>query len=137
MTARRKPGPTFRRSAPTVGRAVVALAGMALATAVLSAQAPAPAGRQATFERVVQPILLDTCAECHNDREPSAGLSISHLAQPKSLATERDKWELILEKLRAGDAKLHGFFMGQVMKRTEGRASPQLVDRLLRKLIGS
>ena len=40
-----------------------------------------------------------------------------------------------LEKLRAGDQKLHGFFMGQVMKRTEGRASPPLVDRLLRKLI--
>jgi aspartyl-tRNA(Asn)/glutamyl-tRNA(Gln) amidotransferase subunit B len=42
-----------------------------------------------------------------------------------------------LEKLRAGDQKLHGFFMGQVMKRTEGRASPQLLDRLLRKLIGA
>ena len=51
----------------------------------------------------MQPILLDTCAECHNDREPSAGLSISHLAQPKSLETDRHSWERILDKLRAGE----------------------------------
>ena len=88
-----------------VGRStmVLTLAVIALATAVLSAQEPAPSGRPATFERAVQPILFDTCAECHNDREPTAGLSISHLSQPKSLATDRDKWELILEKLRAGE----------------------------------
>jgi hypothetical protein len=73
-------------------------------TAMLSAQAPAtPPGRPATFERVVQPILLDTCAECHNDREPTAGLSIAHLTQPTSLVTDRDNWERILEKLRAGE----------------------------------
>ena len=74
-----------------------------LTAAVLSAQTPtAPAARPATFERVVQPILLDTCAECHNDREPTAGLSVAHLAQPTSLATNRENWERILAKLRAG-----------------------------------
>jgi mono/diheme cytochrome c family protein len=79
-------------------------AAITVTTAVISAQTPAaPAGRPATFERVVQPILLDTCAECHNDREPSAGLSVAHLAQPKSLATDRDNWERILDKLRAGE----------------------------------
>ena len=71
---------------------------------VVSAQTPLGlAQKPATFERVVQPILLDTCAECHNDREPTAGLSISHLTEPKSLETERDGWERILDKLRAGE----------------------------------
>src|SRR6188508_2121670 len=71
---------------------------------VVSAQTPLGLTQKpATFERVVQPILLDTCAECHNDREPTAGLSIAHLTQPKSLETERDRWERILDKLRAGE----------------------------------
>jgi mono/diheme cytochrome c family protein len=88
------------RRALVLGTAAAAVIGWVAVR--LSAQVPlAPTGRPATFERVVQPILLDTCAECHNDREPTAGLSISHLAQPSSLRSERDAWERILDKLRA------------------------------------
>src|SRR5262245_52534152 len=88
----------------SVGHSLPVLVAIVFATAVLSAQVPVvPTGRPVTFERVVQPILLDTCAECHNDREPTAGLSIAHLTHPKSLATDRDSWERILEKLRAGE----------------------------------
>jgi mono/diheme cytochrome c family protein len=81
--------------------ALATLAGAALAAAVASAQSPAPATSAPTFEGVVQPILLDTCAECHSDREPTAGLSISHFTGSGSLATRRDGWERIIEKLRA------------------------------------
>ncbi len=87
-------------------RAVIAASALAVFGVVVRLRADAPrdlAQKPATFERVVQPILLDTCAECHNDREPTAGLSISHLTQPKSLETERDGWERILDKLRAGE----------------------------------
>ena len=84
-------------SATVVAAAVAGLA-------AVRAQAPAvPADRTATFERAVQPILLDTCAECHNDREPTAGLNISHLTTPRSLDTERGAWERVLDKLRAGE----------------------------------
>ena len=34
-------------------------------------------------------------------------------------------------RLRAGETRLHGFFVGQVMRATRGKASPELVNRLL------
>jgi aspartyl-tRNA(Asn)/glutamyl-tRNA(Gln) amidotransferase subunit B len=37
---------------------------------------------------------------------------------------------------RAGKAQLIGFFVGQVMKRTGGRADPKLVNQILRRLLG-
>ncbi len=37
------------------------------------------------------------------------------------------------ERLRSGEAKLHGFFVGQVMRATRGKAAPELVNRLLRE----
>jgi aspartyl-tRNA(Asn)/glutamyl-tRNA(Gln) amidotransferase subunit B len=37
---------------------------------------------------------------------------------------------------RAGKAKLFSFFMGQVMKATQGKANPQTVSRLLRDKLG-
>jgi len=43
------------------------------------------------------------------------------------LADNPDK----LEQYRAGKTKLQGFFVGQVMKQTEGRADPKLTNQLL------
>jgi aspartyl-tRNA(Asn)/glutamyl-tRNA(Gln) amidotransferase subunit B len=40
-----------------------------------------------------------------------------------------------VEDYRAGKEKLFGFFVGQVMKETQGKANPQLVNELLRKLL--
>lgn len=42
-----------------------------------------------------------------------------------------------LEKYRAGKKKLQGFFVGQVMKRTGGRADPKLTNQLLSKKLNS
>ena len=42
-----------------------------------------------------------------------------------------------LEQYRDGQEKLLGFFVGQVMKATQGKANPAQVNELLRKLIGS
>jgi aspartyl-tRNA(Asn)/glutamyl-tRNA(Gln) amidotransferase subunit B len=38
-----------------------------------------------------------------------------------------------LEQFRAGKTKLKGFFVGQVMKQTGGRADPKLANQLLAK----
>ncbi|MFN3479993.1 MAG: Asp-tRNA(Asn)/Glu-tRNA(Gln) amidotransferase subunit GatB [Thermodesulfovibrionales bacterium] len=38
-----------------------------------------------------------------------------------------------VERYRAGEEKLLGFFVGQVMKSTRGKANPQIVNDLLRK----
>ena len=45
------------------------------------------------------------------------------------LAKERDK----VAEYRSGKDKLLGFFVGQVMKATQGKANPGLVNELLRK----
>jgi len=38
-----------------------------------------------------------------------------------------------LEKYRSGKEKLFGFFVGQVMKATQGKANPQEVNKLLKQ----
>ena len=38
-----------------------------------------------------------------------------------------------LERFKAGDEKLLGFFVGQIMKITKGQANPKIVNELLRK----
>jgi aspartyl-tRNA(Asn)/glutamyl-tRNA(Gln) amidotransferase subunit B len=41
-----------------------------------------------------------------------------------------------LEQYRAGKVKVFGFFVGQVMKATSGKANPELVNELLKKKLG-
>jgi aspartyl-tRNA(Asn)/glutamyl-tRNA(Gln) amidotransferase subunit B len=48
------------------------------------------------------------------------------------LAGNADK----LAEYKAGKDKLFGFFVGQVMKATGGKANPALVNELLKKKIG-
>jgi aspartyl-tRNA(Asn)/glutamyl-tRNA(Gln) amidotransferase subunit B len=45
------------------------------------------------------------------------------------LATQADK----VAEYRAGRDKLYGFFVGQIMRATEGKANPALVNQLLKK----
>jgi aspartyl-tRNA(Asn)/glutamyl-tRNA(Gln) amidotransferase subunit B len=40
-------------------------------------------------------------------------------------------------RFKAGNAKLMGFFVGQVMKATQGKANPKLVNQILGKKLGS
>jgi aspartyl-tRNA(Asn)/glutamyl-tRNA(Gln) amidotransferase subunit B len=37
-----------------------------------------------------------------------------------------------VEEYRAGKDKLLGFFVGQVMKQTQGKANPKIVNEILR-----
>jgi hypothetical protein len=68
-----------------------------LATTALSA------ADVATFEKTVQPILAKTCAPCHNNQLASGGLDISEFTKAASLTSDRDGWDVILRKLRAGE----------------------------------
>jgi aspartyl-tRNA(Asn)/glutamyl-tRNA(Gln) amidotransferase subunit B len=45
------------------------------------------------------------------------------------LAAQADK----VAEYRAGRDKLYGFFVGQIMRATQGKANPTLVNELLRK----
>jgi aspartyl-tRNA(Asn)/glutamyl-tRNA(Gln) amidotransferase subunit B len=40
-----------------------------------------------------------------------------------------------LADYRSGKEKLFGFFVGQVMKATQGKANPQLVNDLLKRML--
>ena len=37
---------------------------------------------------------------------------------------------------KGGKVQLFGFFVGQVMKETKGRANPQVVNQLLKEILG-
>ncbi|MFL5301885.1 MAG: Asp-tRNA(Asn)/Glu-tRNA(Gln) amidotransferase GatCAB subunit B, partial [Anaeromyxobacteraceae bacterium] len=41
-----------------------------------------------------------------------------------------------VERYRAGNAKLLGFFVGQVMKELKGKGNPGLVNALVKKRLG-
>jgi aspartyl-tRNA(Asn)/glutamyl-tRNA(Gln) amidotransferase subunit B len=49
------------------------------------------------------------------------------------LAAQADK----VAEFRAGRDKLYGFFVGQVMRATQGKANPALVNELLKKKLAS
>jgi len=42
-----------------------------------------------------------------------------------------------VEQFKAGKEKVMGFFVGQVMKQTKGKANPQMVNQILKRLIGT
>jgi aspartyl-tRNA(Asn)/glutamyl-tRNA(Gln) amidotransferase subunit B len=41
-----------------------------------------------------------------------------------------------VERFKAGEEKLIGFFIGQAMKATKGKANPKIVNELLNKKLG-
>jgi aspartyl-tRNA(Asn)/glutamyl-tRNA(Gln) amidotransferase subunit B len=42
-----------------------------------------------------------------------------------------------VEQYRGGKEKLFGYFVGQVMKATQGKANPQLINDLLKKMLAA
>ncbi|MGA2402334.1 MAG: Asp-tRNA(Asn)/Glu-tRNA(Gln) amidotransferase subunit GatB [Syntrophobacteraceae bacterium] len=76
----------------------------------------------------------------------ASGKSARGIVDEKGLVQVRDEseiesaidWALSenpkeVEQFRAGKDKLFGFFVGQVMRKTKGKANPQLVNEILRK----
>jgi len=76
------------------------------------------------------------------------GKSPQMIIEEKGLVQITDEGELVktitaiieanpgqLKDYRGGKEKLFGFFVGQVMKATQGKANPQLVNELLKKML--
>jgi aspartyl-tRNA(Asn)/glutamyl-tRNA(Gln) amidotransferase subunit B len=76
------------------------------------------------------------------------GLSPQKIIEEKGLVQITDEGELAktittimkanpnqLKDYRGGKEKLFGFFVGQVMKATQGKANPQMVNDLLKKML--
>jgi aspartyl-tRNA(Asn)/glutamyl-tRNA(Gln) amidotransferase subunit B len=79
-----------------------------------------------------------------------SGLPAERIVEEEGLAQTRDENQLAgwirgvidahpdeVTRFRAGEAKLQGFFMGQVMKASKGKADPGEVARLLTELLRS
>ena len=46
-----------------------------------------------------------------------------------------DKNKNEFERLKNGEDKLIGFFMGQIMKASKGKADPQIIKKVINKII--
>jgi len=79
----------------------------------------------------------------------SSGESASHIVESRGLKQVSDEGALekvifeviaenaqVVEELRGGKDKAFGFLVGQVMKKTKGKANPKLVNKMLKEKIG-
>ncbi len=78
----------------------------------------------------------------------SSGKAAEEIVQEKGMTQISDQSELEnivsqilnahpdeIERYKAGDQKLMGFFVGQAMKETKGKANPKVVNEILRKAL--
>jgi len=56
-----------------------------------------------TFDTTVAPIVTRTCTPCHNANLASGGVNLAPFAKAASLKENREGWEVILRKVRAGE----------------------------------
>jgi mono/diheme cytochrome c family protein len=88
------PAPASRPSAPAAAPRVAPPA---------VPPAPRPASHPTTaaaFTAATKAMFDETCSECHNSRDLSGGLDIDLYRSVDTIASDRDRWEVILQKLR-------------------------------------
>ena len=54
----------------------------------------------AAFTAATKSLFEDTCSECHNSSDPAGGLDVALYGSVETLQADRDRWELILSKLK-------------------------------------
>ena len=90
------------RGRGAAGAAPILLLGAAAVSLMLGAPARV-IGQADEFDTVVKPVLAQTCIQCHGEQRPAGGMSVAGLTSGDSLVHDRDAWEAILHRLRAGD----------------------------------
>lgn len=72
--------------------------------------AAAPPGRQAqktpaadVFASTIKPFLEENCYFCHSAKKQSGGFDLTTLTGAESISKEREKWEVVLQKLQTGE----------------------------------
>ena len=83
--------------------AALTVIGAALAALMVVGSGARLTGQTDDFDTDVRPVLTGTCAQCHNSRMLAGGLNVEVLASPASLGQNREVWEKVLRRLRAGD----------------------------------
>ena len=83
--------------------AVWSLAGQTRRPAV-PAKTPVPAKKTTpSFDSAVQPFIANNCYGCHNGSSASGKLNLVPLKTAASVALHRDRWEVVLKRLQAGE----------------------------------
>lgn len=59
--------------------------------------------RMSAFETVVRSFLAENCYACHSEKKQSGGLDLTIFKSAESIVRDREKWDLVLEKLRTGE----------------------------------
>jgi mono/diheme cytochrome c family protein len=96
-----------QQSAPAAPKPEVAAAPAprtAPAPAAARPAAPRPTSRPPTpaaFTAATKEMFDDTCSECHNPTDLSGGFDVNVYRSVETLATDRDRWESILAKLKS------------------------------------
>ncbi len=74
---------------------------------------------------------------CHVGRHPNTLFGVTYIVlapeHPLIAEVTTPEQKAEVDAYRKGKDKLFGFFVGQVMKATQGKANPQLVNELLKK----
>ena len=98
-----------QQSAPATPKREVAAAPAprtAPAPAAARPAAPRPTSRPPTpaaFTAATKEMFDDTCSECHNPTDLSGGFDVNVYRSVETLATDRDRWESILAKLKSNE----------------------------------
>jgi mono/diheme cytochrome c family protein len=94
--------------------------------------AAAPPARQAqkprgasSFDKTILPFLADNCYICHNAKKQSGGLNLEAFKTAASIAQNREKWEVVLQKLSTGEMPPAGL---PRPKETELKAVIRLIE---------
>ncbi len=76
------------------------LRAIAISAAILPV---AMAATDPVFDSAVTPFLNAHCAACHGGKVKMAGVTVDALREPASVATQTEKWERVLAKMRSGE----------------------------------
>ena len=78
-------------------------AGIAPAAANDEASAGQANDSATTFRQQVEPVLAQFCVKCHSGDEPEGELALAGFLERASLAADRETWDKIAQRLRAGE----------------------------------
>ena len=97
-----RPGRGGKPVAAARGAALTVL-GATLAAVMALGTSQHVAGQADEFDSTVRPVFAASCAQCHNSRVLSGGLNVEEISSTSSLVQQREIWEKVLRRLRAGD----------------------------------
>jgi hypothetical protein len=77
--------------------------GIRLSALLVAAAAGVHAADAPSFDKTVSPLLTKTCTPCHNSNFSSGGVNLAPFNNAATLTSNREGWDVILRKIKAGE----------------------------------